>query len=47
MAIDLLLSTAGLREVQSDWLSRLYEQVSDEDSFMPGELTVTMLEFES
>ena len=47
MAIDLLLSTAGLREAQSDWLNRLYEQVSDEDTFIPGELTLTMLEFES
>jgi gamma-glutamylcysteine synthetase len=46
MAIDLLLSKAGLRDAQSDWLNRLYAQVSNEDAFMPAELTMTMLEFE-
>jgi hypothetical protein len=46
MAIDLLLSTAGMRDAESDWLNRLYVQVSDEDTFMPAELTLTMLEYQ-
>jgi hypothetical protein len=45
MAIDLLLSTAGIREAESDWLNKLYAQVSDEDTFIPADLTLTMLEY--
>lgn len=46
MAIDLLLTTAGMRDAESDWLNRLYIQVSDEDTFIPAELTLTMLEYQ-
>jgi hypothetical protein len=45
MAIDLLLSMAGMRDAESDWLDRLYALVSDEDTYIPAELTLTMLEF--
>ena len=35
MAIDLLLSQAGNRESEAEWLDKVYESVADEDNFDP------------
>ncbi len=35
MAIDMLLSTVGKREKNSQWLDKLYDSVIDEDTFDP------------
>jgi hypothetical protein len=46
MAIDLQLSTVGMRDAESDWLDMLYAQVGDENAYISAKLTLTMLELE-
>jgi len=44
MAIDLLMSSAGNREVSSSWLDKVYESVSNEDIFDPFSFSEQFIE---
>jgi hypothetical protein len=47
MAVDMLLSTAGMRDSHEDWLGKAYESLSNEDSFDPAQFSRLMRAFKS
>ena len=45
MAVDMLLSTSGLRDTHEDWLGKAYESLGDEDNFDPARFSRLMRSF--